>query len=112
VLVNLLDNAVKYSPEADKVFVHMEEQGGQITVAVRDEGIGISRDNLKRIFERYYRVKDDNSSQFQGLGIGLFISHDIIQYHRGKLWVESEQGKGSTFYFSIPGVPADGGQPQ
>jgi signal transduction histidine kinase len=70
-------------------------------VSVKDTGIGISSQNLEKIFERYYRV-EDNSIQFSGLGIGLFISHEIIQRHHGKLWAESEPRKGSTFYFTLP----------
>lgn len=101
VVINLLSNAVKYSPESDKVFIHIENDEREIKVSVKDTGIGISSQNLEKIFERYYRV-EDNSIQFSGLGIGLFISHEIIQRHHGKLWAESEPRKGSTFYFTLP----------
>jgi PAS domain S-box-containing protein len=100
VVINLLSNAIKYSPDAETVEVDLSEKDGEITVSVKDYGIGISADNLKRIFERYYRVEGQDI-HFQGLGIGLFISMDIIQRHDGKLYVESEPGKGSTFYFTL-----------
>jgi PAS domain S-box-containing protein len=101
VVINLLSNAVKYSPESDKVFIHIQNDDDEIKVSVTDYGIGISSQNIEKIFERYYRV-EDNSIQFSGLGIGLFISNEIMQRHHGKLWAESEPGKGSTFYFIMP----------
>lgn len=101
VVINLLSNAVKYSPESDKVFMHIHQDEDEIEVSVKDTGIGISSQNLEKIFERYYRVEED-SIQFSGLGIGLFISNEIIQRHHGKLWAESEPGKGSIFYFILP----------
>jgi two-component system, chemotaxis family, CheB/CheR fusion protein len=101
VVINLLTNAIKYSPEADKVFVNIAEENGEVKISVKDNGIGIHKENLGKIFQRYYRERGRNR-QFQGLGIGLFISNEIIQRHNGKLWAESEPGKGSTFYFTIP----------
>ncbi len=101
VVNNLLTNAVKYSPDSPDVFIHIEQTSNEIKVAVKDNGIGIPKHILNRIFERYYRV-EEHAIQFQGLGIGLFICSEIIKRHNGKLWVESEQGKGSTFYFTIP----------
>jgi|SRR6185312_12291725 len=101
VVINLLNNAVKYSPDSDKVFIDIQNDDRQINVSVKDTGIGISSQNIERIFERYYRVQND-SIRFPGLGIGLFISRQIIQRHYGKLWAESEPGKGTTFYFDVP----------
>lgn len=101
VVINLLSNAIKYSPKSDEVFISISQNGDQITVAVKDNGIGISQPNLNKIFEKYHRV-EEHAVQFQGMGVGLFISHEIIQRHNGKLWVESEVGKGSTFYFTLP----------
>ena len=71
-------------------------------MSVQDFGIGMSKEHLGRIFERFYRVYDGNDKTFPGLGIGLYISSEIVKRHGGKLWVESELGKGSTFSFSIP----------
>ena len=101
VLINLLTNAVKYSPKADKVLVKIEEKEGMIQVSVQDFGIGIPSKHLNKIFDKYYRV-EEHASNFQGLGIGLYISHNIIERHNGELWVESEYEKGSTFYFTLP----------
>lgn len=101
VLINLLSNAVKYSPKANKVLVKIEEKDGQIQFSVQDFGIGMPRHHLDKIFDRYYRVQE-HAINFQGLGIGLYISNNIIQRHNGKMWADSEPDKGSTFYFSLP----------
>jgi signal transduction histidine kinase len=101
VVINLLNNAIKYSPGGGKVLINVALENEEIKVSVKDEGIGMSQRNLKKIFERYFRVEDP-ALPVQGLGIGLFISYEIIQRHHGKIWAESKSGKGSTFYFSIP----------
>ena len=101
VVINLLNNAIKYSPSAEKVFITIEQEKDIIKVSVKDTGIGMSRQSLNKIFEKYHRI-EEHALHFQGLGIGLFISYEIIQRHHGKLWAESEPGKGSTFYFTIP----------
>ncbi len=101
VVINLLTNAIKYSPGAEKVFINLTQEKDSITLSVKDAGIGIAQQSLDKIFEKYHRV-EEHAVHFQGLGIGLFISYEIIQRHHGKLWAESEPGKGSTFYFTIP----------
>lgn len=101
VIHNFLSNAVKYSPGAKKVLVNSKIEHGNIIVSVQDFGIGIARENLDRLFERYYRV-DNTAMRFEGLGLGLFISAEILRKHGGSFWIESEQGKGSTFYFRLP----------
>ncbi len=101
VLINLLNNAVKYSPKADRVLVKIEEQDNKIQVSVQDFGIGMSIKHLDKIFDRYYRAQE-HAISFQGLGIGLYISNNIIERHNGTLWAESEPDKGSTFYFTLP----------
>ena len=101
VVINLLSNAIKYSPNSLKININIQQTNEEIKVAVQDNGIGISKEHLNKIFDRYYRI-EEHAIQFQGLGIGLFISYEIIQRHHGKLWAESEPGKGSTFYFSLP----------
>lgn len=70
--------------------------------SVRDEGIGIKPDQLDKLFDRYYRVQSIHTQHISGFGIGLYLSAEIIQRHNGKIWAESESGKGSTFYFSLP----------
>jgi len=104
VMHNFLTNAVKYSPDADKVIVRFETQQENIIVSVQDFGIGIGQDHLDRLFERYYRV-DNTAMRFEGLGLGLFISSEILKRHKGSFWIESEEGKGSTFYFRLPLFP-------
>ncbi len=101
VVINLLSNAVKYSPNANVVDIHMEEKNGEVTVSIKDKGIGISKENVGKIFERYYR-EEERATHFQGLGIGLYISYEIVQRHNGTLWAESKLHKGSTFYFKVP----------
>ncbi len=101
VIINLLSNAIKYSPGSNHIELNVSGQSNSVTVSVIDEGIGIPGSDLEKVFERFYRV-ESNSSKFQGLGIGLFISAEIIKRHKGKMWVESESGKGAKFYFIIP----------
>ncbi|HMK18726.1 MAG TPA: PAS domain-containing protein [Chitinophagaceae bacterium] len=102
VLINLLVNAIKYSPKADKVIISTQLQTDHIIVSVQDFGIGIDTDDHKKVFERFYRVQGKNEKTFPGFGIGLFIAKEIISNHNGKIWVESEKDKGSVFYFSLP----------
>jgi PAS domain S-box-containing protein len=101
VIVNLLTNAVKYSPYADKISVEAYLKDETIEVCVRDEGIGIPKGDIDKIFTRFFRVQGI-ASTFSGSGIGLYISSEIIKRHGGDMWVQSEVGKGSAFYFSVP----------
>ena len=101
VFLNLLTNAIKYSPSTDKVFVNILKENGEIKVSVTDSGIGIRKENIPKIFTLYYR-EEGRAVHFQGLGIGLSISQEIIHRHKGRIWVESEVDKGSTFSFTIP----------
>jgi signal transduction histidine kinase len=102
VIINLLTNAIKYSPNSDKVIVKLSEDKGQVTIRVQDFGVGISKQDLKHVFDRFYRETGNKQETFPGLGLGLYISSEIISRHKGKIWVESEKGKGSTFCFSLP----------
>lgn len=101
VINNLLANAIKYSPNNDKILVRSELQQNNLIVSVQDFGIGIEPENLTKLFDRYYRV-DNTSMRFQGLGLGLFISSEIIKRHNGSFWIESQPGEGSTFFFLLP----------
>lgn len=100
VLVNLIHNAVKFTRSGGEVVLGAEAGGGEIRFAVRDSGIGIPREDVQRIFERFYRV--DKSRAGSGTGLGLSIAKHIVEAHGGKIWAESIEGRGSTFYFSIP----------
>lgn len=101
VMVNLLNNAVKYSPQAKKVEISVVVDEKNATVSVRDFGIGINPDKLPHLFDRYYRV-DALGHQFSGLGLGLYISSEIISRHGGKIGADSTLGDGSIFWFTIP----------
>lgn len=102
VVSNLISNAIKYSPKSSKVVVHLTTDKKNVIAAVEDFGVGIEKEHLERIFERFYRVFDTNDKTFPGLGIGLYISSEIVKRHHGKFWVESVKGKGSKFFFSLP----------
>jgi two-component system phosphate regulon sensor histidine kinase PhoR len=100
VLVNLIHNAVKFTKAGGEVTLFAEAIGSGVRFAVKDTGVGIPNDDLMRIFERFYRV--DKSRTGSGTGLGLSIVKHIVEGHKGKVWAESEEGRGSTFYFVIP----------
>ncbi len=100
VLVNLIHNAVKFTKPGGEISIETESTVGGVRFAVRDSGVGIPAESLTRIFERFYRV--DKSRTGSGTGLGLSISKHIIEAHGGKIWAESNEGRGSVFYFVIP----------
>lgn len=105
VLINLISNAVKFSPDAKKILTAAKINGEFVIVSVKDSGVGISKTNLEHIFEPFFQEEGTSGRSYQGLGLGLHISREIILSHGGKIWVKSHEGKGSTFYFSIPLKP-------
>jgi two-component system, OmpR family, phosphate regulon sensor histidine kinase PhoR len=102
VLLNLIENAVKYTPEAGTIKARAEKVDGFIRVDISDTGIGISQEHISRIFERFYRIDKARSREQGGTGLGLAIVKHIVQAHNGKVWVESTPSKGSTFSFTLP----------
>lgn len=102
VIVNLISNAIKYSPEAHDVIVSLTESQEGLDIHVQDFGIGIPSSHVDKIFQRFYRVFDATDQTFPGLGMGLYISAEIIERHGGTLSVKSEQGKGSVFFVHLP----------
>ncbi|HSK88849.1 MAG TPA: HAMP domain-containing sensor histidine kinase, partial [Anaerolineales bacterium] len=100
VLVNLIHNSVKFTRAGGEVVLVAEPVPGAVRFAVHDTGVGIPADEVSRIFERFYRV--DKSRTGSGTGLGLSIAKHIVEAHGGKIWAESVEGQGSTFYFSIP----------
>jgi two-component system sensor histidine kinase VicK len=102
VISNLLSNAVKYSPRGERIEVECRLVNNAAQVSVKDEGIGIKPQDIDKIFDRYYRVESSHTKTVSGFGIGLYLCAEIVQRHDGKIWVESEKAKGSTFYFSLP----------
>ncbi|HWE24464.1 MAG TPA: ATP-binding protein [Myxococcales bacterium] len=105
VLVNLLQNAIKYSPQGGQVAVTMAREGDEALVSVADQGIGIPVEEQQRVFQRFFRARNAATRHFGGLGIGLFVSHEIVQRHGGRFMVESQAGKGAIFSFTLPLLP-------
>ena len=102
VITNLITNAIKYSPNANQIIIRSSLKNNEVTLCVQDFGIGISQNNLNKVFEQFYRVSGDMQHTFPGLGLGLYISSEIIKREGGKIWVTSKEGEGSTFCFSLP----------
>ncbi len=101
VVVNLVNNAVKYAPDSTEIYFIIERIGDTAKISVKDSGPGISADKIPHLFTRYYRA-DYAGSQYSGLGLGLYISSEIIKRHGGQIGVDTELGKGSTFWFTLP----------
>ncbi|HYG19046.1 MAG TPA: CheR family methyltransferase [Ohtaekwangia sp.] len=102
VLSNLISNAVKYSPDADKVVVRTRHNDNGYVFTVEDFGIGINKEMQQHIFERFFRVSEAAGNRVSGLGLGLYVSAEIVRQHGGRIWLESEPGKGSRFSFFLP----------
>lgn len=101
VINNFISNAIKYSPNADKIEINIAINNNNLVFSVKDFGIGIYQEHINKIFDRFYRV-EETSMRYQGLGLGLFIAGEILRSHQGSFWLESQPGEGSTFYFSLP----------
>ena len=100
VLNNYLTNAIKYSSDGSQIHIDLSIEGGNLVTGVTDVGSGVAKSEISNIFNRYYRVESTRAAE--GLGLGLYLCKEIIAAHNGKVWVESEDGAGSTFYFSLP----------
>ena len=102
VIQNLLDNAIKYSPVGGIISISLSEKENKIEFSIKDSGIGIPEDQRQNIFSKFFRGKNAVKTEPGGNGLGLFIAKNIIEAHHGKIWFESEEGKGTTFYFALP----------
>eukprot|EP01133_Synstelium_polycarpum_P011151 gene11151-12991_t len=102
VISNLLSNSVKYSPKGKTIEVKCMLMDATAHFSIKDEGMGIKPQNIEKLFTRFYRIETKHTQNISGFGIGLYLCAEIIQHHEGKIWVESESAKGSTFYFSLP----------
>ena len=102
VLVNIISNAIKYSPDGDRVIVNLTKTEEAVTVSIQDFGMGIPKEEQARIYERFFRAKGKKEGKIPGLGLGLFISAEVIKQHGGRIWVDSTEGQGSIFYFTLP----------
>lgn len=105
VIGNILDNAVRFSPQGRRVMAVLQEQNNEYLVSIIDQGIGVSPVYIDHIFERFYRVRNTASRQHSGIGLGLFVARAIVEAHGGRIWVESHEGLGSTFSFTLPRAP-------
>jgi two-component system phosphate regulon sensor histidine kinase PhoR len=103
IFTNLLNNAIKYSPDGGEVTVHATNEGDTLLFGVQDQGIGIPKDHLAKVFDKFHRVNNEDNRKIYGTGLGLYLVHHLVhQVHLGKIWADSEVGKGSTFLFRIP----------
>lgn len=102
VITNIINNAIKYSPKETAIVVKVKKEKGNVVLSIKDQGMGIDKEQQKKIFERLYQVSDPTAKTYPGLGMGLYISSQIIKAHKGNIWVESEKGQGSTFFISFP----------
>jgi two-component system phosphate regulon sensor histidine kinase PhoR len=105
VVGNLLDNAIKFSPQGRQVMVKLQEREDHYLVSISDQGIGVNPDHFDHIFERFYRVRNTASRQYSGIGMGLYVAKVIVDAHEGRIWLTSNPGTGSTFYFTLPRTP-------
>ncbi len=105
VLVNLMNNAMRFSPPNGVILLKAERCGSQVQFSVQDQGLGIPEDQQAHVFERFQQVDASRARQHDGPGLGLAICRNIIQQHQGEIWLESTIGQGSRFYFTIPLVP-------
>ena len=102
VVGNLVDNAIKYSPEGGPVRIRVRREGEQVHLAVEDEGIGIPADQVARVFDIFYRTSEAERRRTPGLGLGLFITRGIVERHGGRIWADSEVGRGTTVHVMLP----------
>lgn len=102
VLLNLITNAIRYNKKNGSVMVEIESNKAEVIIHVKDSGIGIGRNNIDKLFTQFYRIKEEETKEIDGTGLGLFISKELMRRMHGNIWVESKKGEGSTFSFSLP----------
>ena len=107
VIDNIMNNAIKYSPDGGKITCRLMETHNSIVISITDEGLGIPRKDIGHVFDRFYRVDKARARSMGGTGLGLAISKEVVQLHGGKIWVTSVENKGSTFFISLPYIPMD-----
>jgi len=102
VITNLISNAVKYSPDSDLIEVSTKNTNEMLITAIKDYGLGIDIGNQHKVFEKFFQIDELQKTDKSGFGMGLYICSEIIKQHHGSIWVESTEGKGTTFYFALP----------
>lgn len=105
ILTNLTNNAIKYSPRGGTITITALAEGDVVRMSVTDQGMGIPKEHLPKVFERFHRVDNRDTRTVGGTGIGLYLVKHLVEAHGGKIWVESEHGKGSSFIFELPKCP-------
>jgi len=105
ILTNLLSNAIKYSPDGGAVTTRLVEGERETTISVTDQGLGMKPEDKERLFGRYHRVLTEDTARIRGTGLGLFLTKELVELQSGRIWAESEYGKGSTFFFTLPRQP-------
>ncbi|MCC6483746.1 MAG: PAS domain S-box protein [Armatimonadetes bacterium] len=105
ILTNLTNNAIKYSPDGGTVTIRGQQLDGMVQIGVEDQGIGIPKEHMAKVFDRFHRVDTRDTREIYGTGIGLFLVKHLVEAHGGQIWIESEVGKGSKFIFTLPLVP-------
>ncbi|MCD5029837.1 cell wall metabolism sensor histidine kinase WalK [Enterococcus asini] len=105
VIDNIMNNAIKYSPDGGTITVHLSETHNNILLSITDQGLGIPKKDLQKVFDRFYRVDKARARKQGGTGLGLAITKEVIKAHGGTIWVESQEGRGSTFYITLPYEP-------
>ena len=104
VIDNIISNALKYSPEGGNVTFKIKEQDDEVIVSIADQGVGIPKGNVEKIFGRFYRVDKARTRKLGGTGLGLAIAKEMVEAHGGRIWARSIEGKGTTVFFSLPYV--------
>ncbi|WP_406660593.1 HAMP domain-containing sensor histidine kinase [Methanolobus sp. ZRKC3] len=100
---SLIDNAIKFSPDGGNIYISVFEDQGDVHISIKDEGIGIPMKELSHIFDRFYQIDGSNSRRYGGNGLGLYVSKSIVEIHGGNIWIESEEGRGTTVHVIFPG---------
>ena len=100
-----MNNAIKYSPDGGTITVHLSETHNNILLSISDQGLGIPKKDLQKVFDRFYRVDKARARKQGGTGLGLAITKEVIKAHGGNIWVESQEGRGSTFFITLPYEP-------
>lgn len=104
-----MNNAIKYSPDGGVITCRLVETHNHVIMSITDQGLGIPKEAISHVFDRFYRVDKARSRAQGGTGLGLAISKEVVQMHGGRIWVESREGEGSTFYISLPYEPFEEG---
>ncbi len=100
--LGLIDNAIKFNKEGGKIIVKLKQKNKEVVISIRDDGIGISEEEKGKVFKKFHRATDVLTYNYEGIGLGLYLSKLIIESHQGRIWFESKIGEGSTFYVSLP----------